>query len=200
MSNALFPTLPGLRWDIEKNPEFNTIVQRSVSLAELRGSFTATPIYNFTLHYDVLRDDTLHNELKQLAGFFLARRGKWDSFLFLDPDDSAATLQAFGTGDGATTAFQLVRTFGSFTESVCNIGVSPAIYKAGVLQVGGYSVSATGLVTFSMAPTGGQALTWSGTYYFRCRFLEDTQQFNQFMRQLWDAKQVQFLASLGTKI
>ena len=200
MSNALFPTLAGLGWDVQKSPEFNTQVQRSVSLAELRGSFASTPLWNFKLHYDVLRADSLNAELQRLAGFFCSRYGSWDSFLFLDPDDGAATAVPFGTGDGTTTDFQLMRAQSYFSESVSNIGTAPSIYKATVLQSSGYTVDSTGLVSFDTAPADGAALTWTGSYYFRCRFKNDMQEFNQFMRQLWEAQSVEFVGSLGVKI
>lgn len=200
MSNALFPSLPGLTWDIEKAPEFATVVQRSVNLSELRGSYAATPVYHFTLHYDVLRADAVNAELQKLAGFFCNRNGSWDSFLFADPDDGTAAAQRFGTGDGTTTAFPLVRSLGYFTEGVSNVAASPSIYKDAVLQTSNYTVDATGLVTFSSAPASNVALTWSGTYYYRCRFKEDMQSFNQFMRQLWEARSVEFIGSLGAKI
>lgn len=200
MSNALFPTLAGLTWNTKKVPEFNTIVQRSVSLNELRGSFTSTPVYNCTRGYDLLRDDSTWDELHTLMGFFLARQGSFDSFLVLDEDDSAALLQEFGTGTGAATQFQLKRTIGAFTEEVCNIGISPQIYANSMLQSSGVSVGSTGLVTFTSAPASGATLEWSGTYYLRCRFKEDTTEFNQFMQRLWEAKQVEFIGSFGTKI
>lgn len=199
MSNALYPTLAGLTFNSEKEAEFNTIIQRSVSLNELRATFTAAPIYRIRLQYELLRDDATYNELKTLLGFYLARQGDFDSFLYLDPDDNTATQEDFGTGNASRTQFQLTRAYGAFTESVSNIGVSPQIYKDGVLQVSGYTVSSTGLVTFSVAPGNGVDLTWSGTYYYRCRF-ERGMTFNKFMNLLWEARQVIFLGSLGTKI
>lgn len=202
MSNVLLPALPGLTWNTRKTPEMNTGVQRSVNLSELRASFSSTPIWNFSRGYDLLRDDVVHNELRTLAGFFMSRYGAFDSWLFLDDDDSAALLEPFGTGSGSTTAFQLKRAMGAFTESVSNVAAAPLIYKAGTLQTvtTHYTISATGLVTFTSAPSGGQALTWSGTYYYRCRFKEDMQEFQQFMSKLWDARSFEFLGSLGVKI
>lgn len=200
MSNVLLPTLPGLTWNTTKAPRFNTGIQTAVDLSEVRVSFAATPVWDFTRSYDMLRDNVANNELEQLGGFFLSRYGSWDSWLFLDVDDSIALLEPFGTGDGVTTAFQLKRAFGAFTESVKNVANAPAIYKAGVLQGANYSVSNTGLVTFTPAPGANVALTWSGTYYFRCRFNEDAQEYRQFMSKLWDLRTFEFKASLGTKI
>jgi hypothetical protein len=42
----------------------------------------------------------------------------------------------------------------------------------------------------------GSALTWTGSYYYRCRFLQDTLEFNEFMNSLWEAKKVEFIGSL----
>lgn len=201
MSDALYPSLAGLTYDTVKAPRFNTGVQIAVDLSELRATFASTPVYDFTLAYDLLRDSISHQELKSLAGFYMARFGAWDSFLFQDPDDSVALGQAFGTGDGVTEDFQLIRSFGDWNEPTKNIG-SADIYVDAVLQTPttDYTRSSTGLISFTSAPAANTSLTWDGVYYFRCRFTNDTTEFNQFMRQLWEAKVVQFVGTLGTKI
>lgn len=217
MSNMLYPALAGLSFDSTKTPLFNNIVQRSVSMAELRGSFASTPVYDIVLAYDLLRDDATHNELKTLMGFFMARQGSWDSFLYQDPDDNVASSTYFGTGDGATQVFQLTRPYGSFTESVSNFSAdatvsngapatlgAAAIYVNFVLMTVGtdYTVSSTGLVTFTVAPPFGYSLNWTGIYYYRSRFAIENNPFTlqQFMSKLWEAQQVEFYGSLGTKI
>lgn len=199
MSNAIFPTLAGLGWNILKVPEFNTKVQRSVNLSELRASFSNAPIYNYTLHFDLLRDDVTHNEVKNLIGFFLARYGSWDSFLYSDPDDSEVAGQALGIGDGAETAFQLVRSYGAQTENVCNIETITEVTVANT-PTGNFTASSTGLITFTAAPAANAVIAWTGSYYHRCRFTADTQDFNQFMRQLWEVRSLEFRGSLGVKI
>ena len=204
MSNAVFPILAGLQWNIKKTPIFNTIVQRSASLAELRGSFTSAPVYVYQLSYDVLRDTVAYNELKTLMGFFETRDGSFDSFLYADPDDSSAVVAPFGTGDGVTVAFQLTRPYGDATQPVTNLAGNASIYANAVLQTSNYSVSNLAVVTFNTAPAANVPLTWSGSYYYRCRFGDlstyDALDFNQFMHQLWEAKTVVFTGSLGTKI
>jgi len=199
MSDAIFPSLAGLSWNSTKAPRFNTKIQTSVNLTEVRATFASAPLYDFTLSYDLLRDTTGQQELRSLAGFFMARYGSWDSFRYQDPDDSTVVAQAFGTGDGVTTEFPLVRSFGTWVEATKNIATA-AIYKDAVLQSANYTLAANGTVTFTPAPASNVSLTWSGTYYFRCRFGQDVQDFRQFMRQLWDARTVQFVGSLGLKI
>jgi uncharacterized protein (TIGR02217 family) len=208
MSDILLPSMPGLMWSPKKAPEFNTSVQRSVNLSELRASYAATPVWHFTQGYEVLRQyaplsGAAYTELEDLCGFFLARYGRFDSWLFADPYDSVALLEPFGVGDGVTTVFQLARKLGPFYEAVTNIAASPAIYKGGVLQTltTNYTIDATTKrVTFTAAPGNGVVVAWSGTYYFRCRFKYDATEFENFMRDLYSARQFEFIGSLGRKI
>jgi uncharacterized protein (TIGR02217 family) len=199
MSNAVFPTLAGLTWDIKKVPEFSTKIQRSVNLSELRASFASQPVYTFSLAYDLLRDDATNNELKQLAGFFIARQGSFDSFLFTDPDDSTVAAQLFGTGDGATANFPLIRSYGAGNEPVSNVNAITSITVSNT-PTSNYTLGSTGIITFNSPPSANAPLAWSGTFYYRCRFKEDTQEYVQFMRKLWEAQTVEFVGSLGVQI
>jgi uncharacterized protein (TIGR02217 family) len=200
MSDVLLPTLEGLTWDTTKSPEFNTITHRSANFKEYRASLSSTPLWHFKRTYELLRSAAAYAELQSLGGFFMARYGRWDNWLFADPGDSVAVLEPFGTGDGVTTEFQLKRAFGAFSEPCMNVAAGPSIYKAGALQGGGYSISSTGLVTFGSAPGSGQALTWSGTYYFRCRWDMDAQEYNEFMERLFELRTCEFVGSLGRKV
>lgn len=201
MSDAVFPTLPGLTWNVHKAPEWKTKVQQAISGRELRAAFRQYPLYRFTLAFDFLRADSVNAELQALLGFFNARQGSFDSFLYTDPTDATVTAQSFGTGNGATTQFKLVRTYGGAIEPVMNLNGNPAIYKAGVLQTAGthYTIS-NGLVTFVAAPANGNALTWTGSYYYRCRFADDTADFDNFLHELWTLKKLAFIGGLGRKL
>jgi len=202
MSNEVFPSLPGIEWNIGREPMFNTKVQRSANMNEVRASFASAPLYKFDLKFEFLRVDSA--EVRLLLGFFMARFGSWDSFLFTANDDNAVTDEYFGTGDGSSTTFQLRRSFGAFTETVSNVNATaaaPLIYVNNVLQtdITDYAISATGLVTFVAAP-GAVNLTWDGAYYYRCRFMDDAQQVSEFMQRLYNARSVSFIGSLGTKV
>jgi len=188
MSTAIFPTLPGLSWSVGKWPEFSTLVKQAANGAETRIAMWANPRWHFKLKYELLRDDAT-NEMKTLAGFFLARRGQYDDFLFTDPDDNSVAAQPIGVGDGTTRVFQLLRAFGSFVEPI----TAPNLNLPQSFSVGGVPLApaitwaidpATGLVTFSAPPPPG-ILTASFSYYFRVRFGMDQAEFEQFMRQLW---------------
>lgn len=201
MSNAVFPTFRGLTWDVKKRPNFGTIIQTGASGREVRVTKRMNPIWEFELSYSILDDNFIdasgYSELRNLVGFYLQRQGAFDSFLYMDPSDNSVAGQAIGTGDGVATTFQLVRNFGGFAESMQNIQGSPQIFIAGVLQLASaYSVSATGLVTFTSAPASGAAITAGFSYYYRVRFKEDVQEFNEFLNNLWEAQQVKFISVL----
>lgn len=202
MSNNIFPVLPGLTWDIGMAPQFNTKVQRAVSGFEVRAAYRVYPLWTFKLKSELLRDTVANNELQPLIGFFNARLGAFDSFLHSAPSNNAVTAQAFGTGTGAQVAFQLVRSYGGYAEPVQNLNGAPAIYVNGVLKTltTDYTISATGLVTFVVAPGNGLPLTWTGAFYYRCRFLEDEIDPLQFMNNRYSLSKLEFVGSPMNKV
>lgn len=215
MSSIVFPTLAGLSWDVRRNPMFSTNIVRAKSGYEVRSSNMDYPLWSIELGYEVIRDNRTvaanvaptapRDELRKLLGFFLARKGSFDNFLFEVPADKTVVDQTFGVGDGSTLAFQLLRTYGTthaFSEPVHNINVLTNVKKDGVVLAtpADYTVNATGMVAFSVAPTLGQILAWNGTYYYRCRFERDESEFNEFMQDLLDNRRVQLVGSLGSKV
>jgi uncharacterized protein (TIGR02217 family) len=204
---AIFPMLPGLGWSVTKSAKFATRIQRAVNGRELRALDQPNPIWSWTLTYPLLRDKwdtragglgTGYDELRTLAGFFLQQQGAFQPFLFDDPTDHAATEQPLGTGDSSATAYQLVRTMGGFAEPITAPNLVSAIYFDGILQSpAAYSVdNSTGLVTFATPSPAGQAVTADFTYCFRVRFSDDTAEFENFMLQLWQARQIKLQSVL----
>ena len=195
MSNQIYPTLAGVMFDSIRTPVFKTDIKTTPSGREFRGAQMTYPLYKYSLTYEFLRDMTAFNEFRTLLSFYTARQGCFDSFLYFDPDDNAISSQAFGTGDGATTTFQLVRTLGATVEPVYDISGNPQIYVNGVLQTlsTNYSINATGGIVFTAAPALSAAITWSGSYYWRVRFLTDEQAFSKMMNSVWETKQIQFI-------
>ena len=181
---GVFPSLPGLAWSVTKTPTFQTRIQRAVSGRELRALDYPYPLWQFTLVFDFLRDNPTagYDELRTLMGFFLLCRGAFGTFLFRDPSDDQVTGQQIGVGDASTTVFQLQRAIGAtlpgggFLEPVVAPNILSAAYLHGITQSpGNYSVDPnTGLVTFSTAPGSGLIITADYSYYFRCRFVDDS--------------------------
>jgi uncharacterized protein (TIGR02217 family) len=170
-------------------------IRTAPSRREFRGRDATAPVYLYTLAYEFLRSSAAMTELQSLVGFFNARGGSFDSFLFTDPDDCAATGQLFGTGNGTATQFQLTRAFGGFGEAVCDLNGTPTIYGSGsVISSGSYSISATGLVTFTAPIANSVPLTWTGAFYRRVRFMRDQMDLTKFMADLWEARKVELLS------
>jgi uncharacterized protein (TIGR02217 family) len=182
-----------------KTPTFKTITQISASGKEVRAALWMNPQWKFKFNWDVLKDSgAAPTAFDTMVDFFLSRQGSYDSFLYTDPSDNAVTNQNFGTGDGTTVAFQLVRQLvsGGFNEVIQNLNGAPVIKDNGVTKTAGsdYSINSTGLVTFAVAPVTGHALTWTGNFYYRLRFLNDLQEFEEFYYQYWNAKSVEMLS------
>lgn len=202
MSNAILPTLPGLAWDITAAPNFSTKVHRALSGYEVRAAFMVYPLWSFKLKFELLRDNLANNELKTLIGFFNARQGQFDSFLYSNPADSAVVAMQFGVGTGSQFVFQLSRGYGGYAEPVNNLNGSPQIYVNGVLKTltTDYTISATGLVTFVTSPANGLVITWTGSFYYRCRFLSDAIEPSQFMKNLYSLSKLDFIGSPINKV
>ncbi|MGC2200920.1 MAG: DUF2460 domain-containing protein [Stellaceae bacterium] len=200
----VFPTLPGLAWTVTKTPTFQTRIQRAASGRELRALDYPYPLWQFALVYDFLRDDPAagHDELRTLMGFFMLCNGAFGSFLYQDPTDYQVTGQLIGIGDASQSTFQLQRNIGTtlpgggFSEPIVAPDIVVAVYFNGIQQdPTTYSVDpSTGLVTFSTAPGSGQIITADFSYYFRCRFVEDKYDFENFMYQLWQLKKLTFIS------
>jgi uncharacterized protein (TIGR02217 family) len=200
----VFPALPGLAWSVTKTPTFQTRIQRAASGRELRALDYPYPLWQFALVFDFLRDNPAagYDELRSLMGFFMLCQGAFGTFLFQDPSDFQVTGQQIGIGNASAPVFQLQRAMGTtlpsggFFEPITAPNVVGAIYLNGIIQnPANYSVDqSTGLVTFNTAPGSGLAITADFTYYFRCRFIEDRYDFENFMYRLWQLKKLTFIS------
>jgi Uncharacterized conserved protein len=196
MSDAIFPTLKGLAIGIKKKPAFLTLQQTSVLGVDKGLSLRPYPWWTFTLAYDYLVDKSLAtDDIQQIIGFYLNRYGKYDDFLYYDLYDNTCAKQAFGEGDGSTTTFPLCRSYGSFIEPVIGIADAPTIYIDGVATTD-FTWTTKGKITFATAPASGAGLTWSGSFYYRCRFVDDETEFEEVVNSIWSAPTVLFKSVL----
>lgn len=213
MSDVLFPELPGLEWDLTKAPMFNTKIMQSVNGRELRASYQAVPKYQISMSFAFLRESKGRNELQQLEGFFLERRGSFDSFLFKMPEDNE--FQCTFVGDGVQTSFQLYKQINTtqiplqhtqaeqsedplmWSENASKPMWSDPESQMWLLQ---FVITNNGMLQLSIPLLEGESITVTGTFYYRCRFADDEQQYTNFMSKLWKAGKVEMIGSLGNKV
>ena len=129
--------------------------------------------------------DALH----AVVVFFEERRGRLHGFRFRDRVDwrsgapSAAPTpldQPIGTGDGATAVFALAKTYGGAHAPYRRVIAKPVagtirVAVNGVEQLAGAFTcdTATGLVTFAVAPAAGAAITAGFAFDVPVRFDTD---------------------------
>lgn len=201
MSTAQFPSLPGLTYSVLRTPQWSTEIQQNISGKEVRIALWNFARYTWTLTFEFLRSDA-NAEFQTLFGFYSARQGSFDSFLYQDVEDNAVAGQLIGQGAGATPAFQLIRVFGGGTpEAVLAPNAVSAVYLNGtpLSQSGNWSVSnwgsaTPGVLTFTSPPGDGVSITADFSYYFPCRFTDDTLEFENFMSKLWAQKKLSFIS------
>ena len=169
-------------------PRFATDALDRVSGRSARRARYAAALYDVQLTYDLLRADAAHGELQSIAGFFGAMLGQDAPFWIAPPGLAEVGGQALGTGDGATAAFPLVRTFGSYSEPVTGasdvravyfdgVTVSPSLYSA----TPGYGPA----IAFATAPVAGVAISADFDLLWLCRFADDVLDFEEFMAMLF---------------
>lgn len=199
MSSLLYPALPGLTFDVKRSYVWKSGIQEAASGKMSAISYQQYPRVSYELVYSVLRRNVSPDEFQSLIGLYNQMQGRFDTFLFTDPDFNtispaqAAQYGRFGTGDGTTLTFQLLATLQNSggpggAEIIQNLNGTPILYDNGsTISSANYTIGATGGVTFGAghAPAAGHALTWSGSWYYRCRFDEDAIVWTKFMANYW---------------
>ena len=104
----------------------------------------------------------------ELLGFFEAQEGRLYGFRFKDFADFkscalnaavSATDQVIGTGDGVTTAFQLVKAYGSVVRDITKPVSGTVKVAVDGVEVGFAVDETAGIVTLASAPAAGRAVT-----------------------------------------
>lgn len=197
----IFPSLPGIAFPIARTTQWDTVKNDALSGKRVRYSNRSYPTYQWSVPFGdagFLRSAAAYLEWQQLQDFLNNLYGGVGVFLYDDPNDDASAGCNFGTGDGATTTFQLARTLpgGTFAEPVFFPNVISNISAGGsTVSPSNYTVNPYGTITFASAPNGGAALTWTGTFYWGCQIDEDETPFSNFMKNLFELKTLKFSSS-----
>ena len=165
-------------------PERRTQIVTLASGKEERNASWAASRRRYDVSYGIRRAD----DLAQVTAFFEARNAQLYGFRFKDWADykscapsatPADTDQQIGTGDGSTTAFQLVKAYSSGAQTWSRTIAKPVagtvvIAIDGASQASGWSVdTTTGVVTFSTAPASGAVITAGFEFDVPVRFDTD---------------------------
>lgn len=196
MSNLVFPTIPGLDIAVELEPYDGVQVDETQNGKEVRSTWETYERTKYKLKFNFLRDGSATPEWQRLVGFRKRHGGSLDSFNFVDPQNNSVVAHPFGVGDGSTLSFQLQRTlvpssdlagaalrsywpvFGDGYEPVSALNGNPSVLidtgSGPILKTLGvdYTLPGFGAVLWASAPAIGAVLTWTGTYYRRCRFAD----------------------------
>ncbi|MAM39771.1 MAG: glycoside hydrolase family 24 [Erythrobacter sp.] len=166
-------------------PERRTQIVELASGDEERNASWANSRRRYDVAYGIRRAD----DLAAVVAFFEARNGRLFGFRFKDWADwkscapsqmPSATDQVIGTGDGTTTAFQLVKAYASGSQTWTRIITKPVVGTVrvasdGVEQASGWSVDTTaGLVTFDAPPGADATITAGFEFDVPVRFDTDT--------------------------
>jgi len=165
-------------------PERRTQIVELASGDEERNASWANSRRRYDAAYGIRRAD----DLAAVVVFFEARNGRLYGFRWKDWGDyksclpsgtPAETDQVIGTGDGATTVFQLVKAYTSGAQSWIRTITKPVagtvtVALDGIMQAVGWSVdTTTGQITFTAAPATGIAVTAGFEFDVPVRFDTD---------------------------
>jgi uncharacterized protein (TIGR02217 family) len=205
MTLAIFPTLDGIEYPITQRADFNTQIFTSLNGSEFRHALYATPKTTFKLSLINLIREAQADQLADFLGFLCSTKGQYGAFLYDNPTDNSAVNDLISMGDGSTTAFQLARIYGgaagSIREIVQSVNTVDGIYANGeLINSGGYSVDDAGIVTFLVAPPADYRLTWSGRFYYRCRFTQDGFDIEQQVSTLHQASDIEFIGAVSNRV
>ena len=211
----IFPALPVVGFPVRKSPIFTAWEHKSVSGMQYQTARQIYPNWDFQLQYGDsawLREQTQNNpiytanspfrEFEAISQLFLSCLGSYGEFWYDDPEDNSRAGQVIGLGDGSTTIFRIMRTWGfgplARLEPVggVSLGQPITVYFNNVSQSSSlYTITndLTGShLNFSSAPGAGVVITMDFSFYFRCRWKDDNQQYDQWATNLWQYGHCEF--------
>jgi hypothetical protein len=221
MSNAIFPTLPGLDWGMTLGERFDTIIYPAAAPGyETRISKGPDPTFAIKLQYEFLRNNLSIDELSTFRSFFRARKGAYDSFLLdvnsltRNPADSSIIGQAL-TVDGNNYA-PLVRNVAGNLETIYEINTITNVKGNGsvITQDVPNAVPASGKwsrwdssflrtyagtsypgVVIQFGSTPAAPVTTDFSWYYRVRFEKDNADFDAFMFELFELQEISLVTT-----
>lgn len=138
------------------------------------------------MRYDVGPGIRSESELGVLLEFFRARRGAARGFRLADPYDHSSNTssgtptsgdQLLGVGDGETSEFQLIKSYGSGPEPqvrpITRPRASSIVISIGGIAANGWALLPGGVISFVDAPPAGAEIRAGFLFDVSVRFAED---------------------------
>jgi uncharacterized protein (TIGR02217 family) len=204
----VYPMLSGVDVKVTHRQLWQNIAtQKAASGAEIDLANASTPLHEWDLTYNFLRDGVAwpkgSTEWRMLEGFFGAIAGNLGRFLFKWKYDYQIFNQSIATGDGTTRLFTLQRTFGvgeySYTEPIGWLDASDSdffkVYLNGVVQDPSTyslqtSVGAAQQILLTNAPGNGVAITADMQFFYYCKLADPSLDFERVLDRLWSVKKI----------
>jgi uncharacterized protein (TIGR02217 family) len=183
MSFLETPSFPGKpSYGYVFRPRYQTDIERNGVGDELRTSLWSFPLYDCQVTVGPRMDDEIDELLEfynavggEEVGFRVKNYGEYKS---CRPSATPAATDQPMTATGVSNEYQLIKRYTAGAQSrdrPIYKPVSGTVVIAdadGLVDSGEYTVDhTTGLVTFSVAPTGSP--TWGGEFDLKMRFTED---------------------------
>jgi hypothetical protein len=218
MSNAVFPAaVRGLARTSTKTPEFSTVVQKAPSGSETRILQRNNPLWTFLLSYEWMKDDPTdipagltYTDLQTLMGFYLARQGQFDDFVYDDPTDNSVGPAMVGSSPNLQAQLQVVtdgagnyyspiqrNLGGQFYEDITDLNGGIQVYANGVAktQAAGNVCSGGGDYELHGPGLSIPGFSFGGLYLKWCAGAPTTPvtaQFNFYFRVRFDMDKLDF--------
>lgn len=174
-------------------PEFKTHVFEGHSAIEQRQAAWLVARQRYDVSYGI-RDNA---DMDVVRAFFYNCHGRASGFRFKDWADYTMTSELIGTGDGAVTAYQIIKTYTTGSETYVRTIRKPVtatiqVYVNDVLQTltTHYTVdSTTGIITFVSAPPNTETVKVTCEFDVPVRFDVDHLQasHDHFDTESWDS-------------
>jgi len=191
---------------IKIRPTFKTTIGVVSSGREVRWGNQTQGLWEIELLFEVLRDQTQNQTVysenanitnyMQLCQFFLMNYGQLGVFLFDAFWDNSRTAQPIGTGDGVTTEFTAIRTWGvsggylnEYVGAINNI--TEVTLDGNMTGTDTYTFSGNTLI-FNTPPANDVAIAMTFSFYYLCSFITDAQDFEEFYKNIWQVGSLKF--------
>lgn len=181
-----FPTYrlpPDVEEGMQGGPTFNNVIQEAISGQEQRVKVWAKCRGRWDVGYTIMDTGEATGTFRAVLALFRAHFGSLRPFPFKDWSDYTLVNEDIGPGDGATTTFQIRKSY----DPGAILGVSTVhfyvrdIYlpRAGlVVKVNNvtqtltthYTIGSTGIVTFLSPPANGHLIKVTGEFDVPVRF------------------------------